>query len=471
MNDDLLLGIDCGTTALKGVLCSADGREVARAQRPIPLLTPQPGWAEQDPEAVWQALCQVVREIAGRGGGRVAALSIGAQAGSIIPADATGWPVHPMITFLDTRAAGIVEAWTRNGWSEFIRQITGWGLQIGQPLASIAWLREHWPEVFAAARRFIGPHDDLVRRLTGVLISNPSCGAQMPLIDRLSGQWSAAVAERVGLSPDRLPRLGASGAVVGPVLPAVADELGLSSSTLVVNGGQDHACEALALGLTEPGNLMLATGTAWVITGIAASPEITAIPPQMDLNAHVVPGRWTISTYMGGFGAIMEWWLHATPTPLADRYASLQRALEVSPPGSNGASFTPESQRCAASRFSGLKLSHTWHDLTRAVVEGIAFEVRAMVAALRQANQPVRALLMLGGATRTPGWPRVLADVTGMPIYTCDDGFLGARGAAILAGLGAGRYPSAAHGWPYFAPRTHLIQPNLQTHAHYAQHL
>ncbi|BCX03025.1 MAG: sugar kinase [Candidatus Roseilinea sp.] len=412
---------------------------------------------------------EVVCELTAHSSGRVIALSIGAQAGSIIPADAFGQPIYPMITFLDTRATDIVHAWVRHGWGEVIREITGWGLQIGQPLASIAWLREHRPDIFTAARRFIGPHDDLVRRLTGTLVSNASCGAQIPLIERRTGEWSMAVAERVGLSRDHLAPLGASGSIVGAVQPEVADALNLPRSTLIVNGGQDHACEALALGLTEPGSLMLATGTAWVITGIADSPEIAGIPRQMDLNAHVVPQRWTISTYMGGFGAVVEWWLSTTSADLDDRYALLQHALEASPPGSNSVRFLPESQHRPASQFSGLKLSHRWDDLTRAVVEGIASEVCAAIAALRMANLPVNALYMLGGAARTSGWSRVLADMTGVTIHACDDSFLGARGAAILAGLGAGAYSSAAQAWPHFTPRTHLTEPDPQAHAHYRQ--
>ncbi len=468
MSGDLLIGIDCGTTALKGVLCRANGEEMARAQRPIPLLAPHPGWAEQDPESVWHALCNVVRELATHRTGRIAALSIGAQAGSIIPADESGRPVYPMITFLDTRAAEIIRDWVRDGWSKVVREITGWGLQIGQPIASIAWLRTNRPDVFAATQRFIGPHDDLVRRLTGRLISNASCGAQMPMIDRRTGEWSSDVAAHIGLTTGHFASLGAPGSTIGYVLPEIADALGLPRSTLIVNGGQDHACEALALGLTAPGRLMLATGTAWVITGITDSSEIAGIPPQMDLNAHVVSQRWTISTYMGGFGAVVEWWLGTSPTSYGDRYALLEDALAVSPLGSNGVRFWPESQHRPASQFGGLKLSHRWQDLTRAVVEGIAFEVREAIDSLRRSNLPVHALYMLGGAARTLGWVRVLADVTGVPIYACDDAFLGARGAAILAGLGAGTYSSAAQAQPYFAPSTRPTNPDPHAYTCYA---
>lgn len=454
------IGIDCGTTALKGVLCRADGAELARAHHAIPLLTPSAGWAEQDPDAVWDALREVVRALTARADAPITALSIGAQAGSIIPADARGQPIYPMITFLDMRTADLVAEWRRAGWSEAVRERTGWGLQIGQPLASIAWLRAHRPAVFEAAGMFIGPHDDLTRRLTGRAIGNPSCAAQIPLIDRRSGDYALDIAASVGLRREHLPALAASGSVIGPALPDVADALGLSRDTLIVTGGQDHACEALALGLIEPGGLMLSTGTAWVITGIADTPDLSAIPPQMDLNAHVAPERWTISTYMGGFGAVIGWWLATAPGGEADKYARLERALETFAPDEQSPFFFPESQRRPVSSFAGLRLSHQWDDMTRAVVEGIAFETRRMIDALRAAQLPAHTLYMLGGAARSRGWARALADVLNVPIRACDDTYLGARGAAILAGLGAGVYASAAQAWPGFAPHFEETAPD-----------
>jgi xylulokinase len=467
---DLLIGMDCGTTAMKGVLCDAQGRVLAQAQRDIALMTPAPARAEQDPDAVWHALCEVIRALSAKSDGRVRALCIGAQAGSIIPAGANAQPIHPMITFLDGRSAGVVDAWTRNGHRDAIREITGWGLQVGQPLMSIAWLREHRPEVFARAATFIEPHDDLVHRLTGRLISNASCGAQMPLIDRETGGWSERIAAMAGLRTAQLPALQPSGSVIGEVLPSVADQLNLPRNTQVINGGQDHCCEALALGMVVPGRLMLATGTAWVITGIADSADIATLPAQMDLNAHVVPQRWTISTYMGGFGAIVEWWLRGVPVPVPDRYALLAQALQTAPAGSNGLLFLPESVRLARSQFANLSLKHTWHDMTRAIIEGAAFEVRRNVDALRNANFPVHELHMLGGAAKNAAWVQLMADVLDVPIRGCDDAFLGAKGAAMLAGAGAGRLALNDDTFDAFSVSMNAMSPNPANVALYNDH-
>jgi xylulokinase len=467
---DLVIGIDCGTTALKGVLCDAQGRVLALAQRDIALLTPAPGHAEQDPDAVWQALCEVVRTLSAQCNGRMAALCIGAQAGSIIPAGANACPVHPMITFLDGRAIGIVDAWTKNGNRDVIREITGWGLQVGQPLMSMVWLREHCPDVFAHAAKFIGPHDDLVHRLTGKLVSNASCGAQMPLIERETGQWSERIATMAGIRTSQLPALQPPGSVIGELLPEVADQLNLPRNALVINGGQDHCCEALALGMVAPGKLMLATGTAWVITGIADSADMMHLPAQMDLNAHVVPQRWTMSTYMGGFGAIVEWWLRSVPVVVQDRYTLLEQALNETPAGSNHLLFLPESVRRTTSQFIGLTLKHTWHDMTRAIIEGAAYEVRRNVDALRAADFPMHELHMLGGAAKNAAWVQLMADVLNVPIRGCDDSYLGAKGAAMLAGAGASLFELNSESFNRFSALMNASQPNPTTHAVYNEH-
>ena len=143
---NLILGIDIGTASTKVIAFDLAGGEVASASRPYPLLTPQPGWVEQDAEQVWQALLDALREVAGRDEGqRIVSLALAAQAGSIIPTDAAGDPVHPMITWLDRRTDDLVAAWQRDGTAERIRQLSGWHPFPGLPLPVIAWLAPSGP--------------------------------------------------------------------------------------------------------------------------------------------------------------------------------------------------------------------------------------------------------------------------------------------------------------------------------------
>jgi xylulokinase len=464
-----ILGLDIGTTATKAVLFDLSGHELATAEQPYPLLTPQPGWAEEDPEAVWQALVQAVRSILAQVGPEVgasiAALALSAQAGSLIPVKADGRPTYPIITWMDRRAEELVNNWRLEGVEPTVRRISGWSLQIGLPLPFIAWLRQYRPDVFAATDRFLGINDFLVQRLTGHFCTDYSCGTEMLLADVSTGQWSQELCDLAGITPARLPELRPSGVVIGPISAEASRQTGLPTSTLVVNGGHDHCCEALAMGIT-PGELMLTCGTAWVITGVMEQPDLATLPPSMDLNFHVAPQRWAPSRFLGGFGATVEWWLNgvwqnAEPQPplsRADLYAVMNRALAQTQPGSNNLLFLPV--HTAYGGFAGLRLDHSRADMSRAILEGCAFELRGALEDMRRANLPVERLWMAGGATRSPVWTRILADVTGVPLTLTEYAHWSALGAAILAGWGAGVFGSVEAGQSRLQKPVRPLEPD-----------
>ena len=154
---EAILGIDVGTSSTKAILFDLAGNELTSAAQSYPLLTPQPGWVEQDAEEVWQALIYVLRDIVKQSSGcRILSLAIAAQAGSIIPVDLDGDPVYSMITWLDTRSQELSRQWQADGTAATIRQLSGWQPFAGLPLPSISWLRQHRPDVHQRAKRFLG---------------------------------------------------------------------------------------------------------------------------------------------------------------------------------------------------------------------------------------------------------------------------------------------------------------------------
>ena len=178
---DLILGIDIGTASTKVIAFDRTGAEVAFASRPYPLLAPQPGWVEQDADEVWRALLDALREVVDRAAGqRIRALALAAQAGSIIPTDERGDPVHPMITWLDRRTDNLVARWQQDGTAERIRQLSGWHPFPGLPLPVVAWLRAERPDVHARTRHYLGAADFLNHRLTGRLRHRPFRGVRDP---------------------------------------------------------------------------------------------------------------------------------------------------------------------------------------------------------------------------------------------------------------------------------------------------
>lgn len=471
---DALLGIDVGTTTTKAALFDLNGIEIARfAAPPYHNYTPKPGWVEQDSEEIWQAWLTAVRHIIAQVGDKatIRAICMAVQSGSLLPANAAGEPVYPLITWMDGRSAELVQQWQAAGLQEQIRPHNGWSLYPAFCLPAIAWLRQHDPATFAAARRFLSLNDFLALRLTGQLVTNPSNGGGMQLVDIQSGQWSEAICQLLGITPAQLSPIQPSGSIIGPLLPDVCQATGLTEGTLLVNGGHDQGCTALGLGIQAPGKMLLACGTAWVFTAVRDLLAMGEVPGAMDWNFQVGNGRYTISQSLGGLGAVMEWWLNQAYRGLGaengrqQMYATLNQELADTTPDpqlyflpiTGGHQDKGDQQR---GHLHGLQLGHSRAHIARAIMESAAFELRWLLEPLQQAGMPTTQLWMVGGAAQSPHWPQILADVLGIPIHLPQYDNWPALGAAIVAGVGLGAFPNVADGLTRFQKPAQTIVPN-----------
>jgi xylulokinase len=237
---------------------------------------------------------------------------------------------------------------------------------------------------------------------------------------------------------------------------------------VVINGGQDHSCEALALGITSAGTGLLACGTAWVINAVSESPDMDAIPASTDLNYHVLPGRWVVSQFLGGLGACLEWWVSQSGRQASqtrdELWATFNAAMEKTTPGCGGLVYLPQTgvrQVTGSARhggFVGLRLDHSWADMGRAMLEGAAYEVKWALEHLRGAGLAVEQMWMIGGAAQNPIWPQIVADITGVSVHLSPYSHGPALGAAMLAGIGLGIFDSAEEAQARFRVSAHNIE-------------
>jgi xylulokinase len=479
---ETILGLDIGTTSTKAVLFDLTGVEVARGiSLPYRTITRQPGWVEQEPEEIWQAVLTAVSQTLSQRDKTITvqAICIAAQSGSLLPADAEGNPVHPLITWLDGRSQTVVQQWKNEGLEAEVKQISGWSLYPGLPLPTIAWLRQHDPDTFAATRRYLSVNDFIVHRLTGQFVSNPSNGGGMQLLDIRTGNWSDELCALAGISAKQLSPIQPAGMVIGNILPEVRRTMGLPDGVVLVNGGHDQGCTALGLGITSPGKMLLACGTAWVFTGVMASPKLGSVPAALDWNFHVAADCYTISQSLGGLGASLEWWLNQAwrgVAGLASRQAMFAAlddelkgvAADSLPPRRSGGRliFLPltgghdDPATTQRGGFVGLQLSHSRADMARAIMESGAFELRWALQPIQQAGLPIEQLWMVGGATRSPHWPQILADVTGIPIRLPAYDNWPALGTAVLAGVAIGAFETVAEGLTHFQKPARDVLPD-----------
>jgi len=483
---DAVLGIDIGTSSAKAILYDLEGGEVGSGTRSYPLSTPRPGWTEQDPELLWEGLIGALRDVVARSEGyRILSLAIAAQAGSIIPVDLAGDPVYPMITWLDGRSQEQSQEWNADGTAAVIRRLSGWQPFAGLPLPSIAWLRRNMPDVHRAARRYLGPADFAIHRLTGNFATDLSAASEMLLVDIKTGLWSEELCAIGGVDPSAQSELGWAGRKLGEIDREAAKMTGLPAGTPVIAGGNDQPCAGLGMGMTEPGKVMLSTGTAWVIQSVVESDSTDSVPDWVNLYYHAVPGKRLGGQLVGGFGATVDWYLRQAysgpgspdPADMESTYSLFNKDVGSSEPGANGLMFlslggpSQIMHSAPGGAFLGLGLAHTRADMSRAVLEGCACEVRWALDELGANGIPVKDLWLAGGANRSPYWPQIIADVCAIPLNVASYANWAALGAAILAGWGAGAFATIDEGVARLRPTSLSLLPDASRGEFYERRL
>ncbi|MCX7669837.1 MAG: FGGY family carbohydrate kinase [Anaerolineae bacterium] len=452
MSLPLLLGLDVGTTAVKALLFDLQGRVRAGASYAYRLLMPQSGWVEQDAEELWRGVVTALRTVTAQRapGDEVLALAQSSQGGTTIPVDAAGAPLCHAISWMDGRAQKEQQELREAGLAEMIYRRTGWPLMAGLPLQHIRWLRRERPALFAAARHFLFVNDFIGQRLTGELCMNPSDASITQPFDIEQGRRDAELLALAGIRGDQLSPIQPSGAPIGRLTAEASALTGLPAGLPVINGAHDQYCAAVGMGVTRPGAMLLSCGTAWVL--LVVPPDLEAgRRAGLALSCHAVPGQWGAIRSLGAMGASLEWladnvWADAGPDREA-RYAAINAAAAAAPAGANGLLFYGPAGGHAGpgvgrGGWAGLTLSHSRGDLARSVMEGVACEARWAIAEMRAAGIPVDELTMVGGAARSPIWPQIVADFTGISVIVPAMAQAASWGAAVIAGVGIGEFAS-----------------------------
>ncbi len=444
---DKLLGIDLGTTGCKSVVCTAAGEILDESYLEYPLITLSPTMIEQEVEAWWaitvQAVCQAV-ERADLDGQEIRALSVSSQGISFVLLDERGEPLGNSLNWLDTRATREAAEILNVYPAEELFALTGKRASAMYVLPKLLWLRRHQPDRFRRARVFLMGHDYLLYKLCGQYVTDHSmaCGTLLYDLPRL--RWSEEMLSAFDVPVEKLPRIEWAGTSLGPIRPEAARELGLDQSTAVVVGGQDQKCAALGAGI-RPELATVSLGTATAITVLADHPPIDRAM-RIPASAFVVPQCWELEGVIATAGGSLRWY-RETFAP-AQSYAALDAEAERSPPGANGVFFYPHLSGVASPRwqdtargiFQGISLSTNRGDMTRSVLEGVAFQIRENVEAAEDISGPVEELILFGGGARSALWRAIIGDVCGKPVTLAETVETACLGACILAGVGGGLF-------------------------------
>lgn len=442
----LLLGIDVGTSSLKAALLDEELRPVASARREYPTRYPGPACAEQAPEDWVRALCAATRELLERSGvasGRIAAVGIDGMSSVALPVDAGGTALRPAMIWLDRRARAQAER-GRDAFEQLQISVSGNRCDPSCFAPKVAWIREHEPEVYARAASFLHCNAYLVQRLTGAFTMDLSQAGLSLLCDIRSGGYSDELVRAWDLDRRKLPEVLRCTELAGRVSPAAAALTGLAAGTPVIAGAMDNVAATLGLGLRGDGDAYIAAGTV-VNVGVMGDRPATG---GHGLVYHAgVEDRWLQNGGADAAGAGLPWLCQL----LGDVDPGELGALGAGVPcGEQPLVFLPylAGQRAplwdeaAAGVLLGVTPATERRHLARAVMESVALAARHVFERLGVAR-PARAALT-GGITHSHAWTQLMADATGLRLAVCEQAEVSTLGAAALAGVAAGVFPTAS---------------------------
>jgi xylulokinase len=472
MAEPIFIGLDVGTSGVKAVAVRMDGAVTATAAREYPLLTPRPGWAEQDPDEWWRGAVSVLRELTGGlGGASVQGIGLTGQMHGAVFLDASGRAIRPAILWCDQRTEAEVAEITSAVGADRLLQVTANPVLTGFQAPKIAWLRSHEPENFARVRHILLPKDFIRCRLSGAFRSDVSDCSGTSLFDVPGRRWSGEILERLGFPREWFPEAVESARPAGAVSDAGAEATGLAPGTPIAAGGGDQAAGAVGAGIVRSGVVSSTVGTSGVVFAYADRPWTDPLG-RIHTFCHAVPDAWHVMGVVLSAGGALRW---LRDTLGYANYAEMTAEAATAPPGADGLIFlpylagerTPHKDPHARAVFFGLTLSHTRAHMARAVLEGVGFALNDSFEIFRELNVPMDEVRAAGGGARSDLWLQIQADITGLPHrrMNVDEG--PAYGAAILAGVATGVFESVRAATDAFLRPVSEVAPNAANRARY----
>lgn len=437
----LVIGLDIGTTGTKAVVADENGRILAGAYKEYELITGGGGIVSQSAEDWWDAVVYTIKHACeGIDKSDIAAIGLSTQGASMLACDGNGKALCDVITWMDSRAAEEVKYLDGAVGGERIYKKCGWPLTPAGDAAKILWLKNNMPEVFKDAYCFPSTIEFINFHLTGRFVSDPTNAAIRQLFNIEEGCWDAEILEAVGISAERLPDVMPVGSLAGNLTESAAEALGLSGEVKVFVGAHDQYCAALGCGAVAPGDMLLATGTAWVVLGVTN--KLLYTDNHISPGIHPAKGAFGAMASLVSAGSALKWYKNIIGTSYAEIDRNAKERIEHAAdlftfPYVAGAGF-PHNKPEAGGAIVGFGLCHDKYDIALSVMEGVAFEARTVLEEFAAKGMKISKLMMTGGAASSDLWSRIVGYVTGCEIHLMEEPETCSVGAAMIAFTGLG---------------------------------
>ena len=476
-----IAALDLGTTGCRTYIFDLDGTIIANDYQEWESFYPTPSSVEQDANSWWNSIKKTIATAIKKSGvdpSEIVSVSIANQRETIVPVDIEGNPLHNALVWQDRRTTDQVEFIKNKIGEEEIYQTTGLTIDPYFSATKILWFKDKKPEIYRKTHKFLLVSDYIIYKLTGKFVSDHSNLSRTMLFDIRKLKYSDKIASELELDLDKMPESVESGIEIGEI---VTDETDFDKKTLVISGAGDQQSAALGVGVISPGKIKCTTGTGSFILAYLEKPKFD--PEKRVLcSCHAIPGTWVQEASIFTSGAALRWFRDQIGQAECmaveegqDPYDIITAEAEKSPIGANGLLLIPHLIGAGAPHWNpyargllfGLSLGHERKDIYRAVLEGVAYEVKKNIEVFKALEIEPKELLLTGGGSRSDFWNQVYADVLGI---TCVRNIIEeatSLGAAILAAAGAGLFPDIAKAAENLCKVDKKWVPNEDRHAYY----
>ncbi|MGN9162380.1 xylulokinase [Clostridium sulfidigenes] len=453
-----LLGIDIGTSGTKTVLFDRGGNPISSSTAEYPLYQPEIGWAEQDPQDWWNAVCITINQVikdSNINPESISGIGLSGQMHGLVMLDGDGNVLRKSIIWCDQRTAKECVEITEKVGEKRLIDITANPALTGFTASKILWVRNNEPEIYEKCRKILLPKDYIRYMLTGEFATEVSDASGMQLLDIKNRCWSKEVLNALNIPIEYLGDVHESIVVSGKVHKKAAEVTGLKEDTPVVGGAGDQAAGAIGNGIIKSGQISSTIGTSGVVFAHLDEPIIDE-KGRVHTFCHAVPGAWHMMGVTQGAGLSLKWFrdnfcnneIEVAKGMGIDPYVLMTKEAEKVPAGSRGVIYlpylmgerTPHLNPKAKGVFFGLSAAHTKNEMLRAVIEGVSYSLLDCMEIIKDTGMNPTNVMVSGGGGKSELWRQILADMFNCKVSTNKSSEGPALGVALLAGVGTGVY-------------------------------
>ncbi|PKP60346.1 xylulokinase [Candidatus Atribacteria bacterium HGW-Atribacteria-1] len=477
---EYLLGLDIGTSGVKTLLISSEGKIISSKTTSYPLKTLHPGWAEQSPYDWWEATVNAIREIVSNDyidANQIKGISLSGQMHSSVFLNEKMEVIRPAILWSDTRTSEqCKEIYIKaGGLDQLIHYVSNPALE-GFTAPKILWLKEKEPENYEKVKYILLPKDYIRYKLTNELFTEVSDAAGTLLFDVIKKRWSTSLLEKLEIDQNLLPPVLNSFDLAGRITKNIAEQTGLKFRTPVVAGGADNACGAVGSAIIEEGRVMVSIGSSGVVLAQTNNPQADQ-EGRIHLFNHACPDSWYMMGVTLSAGMSYEW-LRRGLFKNGLSCSKLDQLAEEINPGSEGLIFlpylygerTPHNDANARGVYFGISGKHNQRHFVRSVLEGVTFALKDSLELIKDKGVKIKEIKTIGGGAKSRVWQQILADILGEEINLLNVEEGPAFGAALIAGVGVGVYDSFAEAVNRIIKVKKTIVPGIQNTERYNQY-